>query len=306
MITGASTPGTDWFLNGLNNTRSAEAVTERQISSGFRIASAADSPGEITDLVGLDASLAQNKVAQQNYSRVKAEFDTADQVLSNGISIVESARALGLQGANTSADTSTRQGLASQVQGLINQVVSLGNTSVSGRYIFSGDTSNVVPFQADATAAPGYSYQGAASSTRQVLDTNGSPLPGTPTAQQIFDHRDATGQPASDNVLYALQNLVTALQSNPSGIPDAVTALQGASTYLNQQQSGIGVASQGLAAATQQASTLNTNIQTSISSIRDTDVTQAAINLSTEKVAESAALAAEGGLSHKSLFDFIG
>lgn len=306
MITGASTPGTNWFLNGLNNIKSQEAVTQRQISSGIRLATAADSPGDVSDLIDLNSSLSRNETSQQNYARAKAELDTADQVISSGISIVESARTFGLQGANTSATPEVRNSLAAQVMGLIQQVVSLGNTSVSGRYIFSGDTDNVIPLQADPAATTGYSYAGASSSTRQVLDGNGTPLFTLPTAQQLFDARDSSAQPVAGNVLNALQNLADALQNNPAGLPDAVTALQSASTYLNQQQSSNGASLQNLASALQQAQSANTSIRTSISSVRDTDITQAATDLNMEKVAESASLAAQGGMSHKSLFDFIG
>lgn len=305
MISGASTPGTNWFLSGLENVKAREAVTQRQISSGYRIESAADSPSQISDLVGLTSHLSTNEVSQQNFTRLKSELDAVDQSLSSTISIVDSARSLGLQAANSFATPAVRQSIAAQVQGLLQQVVSISNTSVEGRYIFSGDTTNVIPFKTDATTPVGFSYQGSATATRQVVDLNGGTIYSGSVGSQIFDHRDSLGVPAVDNLLTGLQNLADAITNN-TGIPDAVTALQTASAYLNQQQTGIGASLQRLTAAQSQAATQSTRLQTTISGIRDTDITQAAIDLNTEKVAESASLAAQGGVSRKSLFDYIG
>ena len=305
MISGASTPGTNWFLNGLENVKAREAVTQRQISSGYRIESAADSPSQISDLVGLTSNLSTNEVSQQNFTRLKSELDAVDQSFSSTISIVDSARSLGLQAANSFATPAVRQSIAAQVQGLLQQVVSISNTSVEGRYIFSGDTTNVIPFKTDTTTPVGFSYQGSATATRQVADLNGGIIYSGSVGSQIFDRRDSLGVPTADNLLTGLQNLADAITNN-TGIPDAVTALQTASAYLNQQQTGVGASLQRLTAAQSQAGTQSTRLKTSISGIRDTDITQAAIDLNTEKVAESASLAAQGGVSRKSLFDYIG
>ncbi len=305
MITGATKPGSDYFLDGLNSIRNKEALTERQISSGYRIQTAADSPTEITDLVRLNGQLAANQTQTQNFGRLSTELQSADQGISTVISAVESAKTLGLQGGTATSTADSRQAIAAQVQGLISQVVGVANTSVEGRYIFAGDSDTVTPYQSDSSSAFGYSYQGAASSTRQVLDGTGHSLYAAATAQQLFDHRDTSGQPDASSVLTGLQNLVTALQSN-TGIDTAVSSLETASTYLNGQLSQVGTSEQELTAAQNLAATQKTDLQTALSGIRDTDISQAAIDLNTEKVAESAAVAAEGGGSQKTLFDYLG
>lgn len=305
MITAATKPGADFFLDGLSKIRAKEALTQRQISSGFRIETAADSPTEISDLVNVNSQLSANKALSQNLGRLNTELQSADQGISTVITALESAKTLGLQGATGTSTQDSRQAGAIQVQNLIAQVIGVANTSVEGRYIFGGDTDTVTPYQQSSTSPFGYSYQGGATSSRQVNDGSGHSLYAASTAQQLFDHQDSTGSPDSSSVLTGLQNLVTALQSN-TGIDTAVAALETASSYLNGQLAQVGTAEQGVTAAQEQAATAKVDLQTTLSGIRDTDISQAAIDLNTERAAESAAIAAEGGGSQKTLFDYLG
>ena len=44
--------GTAWFLNGLANLQQQETRTQRELSSGFQINDASDSPSQLTALPG--------------------------------------------------------------------------------------------------------------------------------------------------------------------------------------------------------------------------------------------------------------
>jgi flagellin-like hook-associated protein FlgL len=54
------------------------------------------------------------------------------------------------------------------------------------------------------------------------------------------------------------------------------------------------------------ASLALTNVQTEVSSLRETDVVSAATQLTTENTALQAAIAAHGSLNVKTLFDYMG
>ncbi len=88
-------------------------------------------------------------------------------------------------------------------------MVSLANTNINGRYIFSGDTDQTAPYTFDPTQNdPVSAYQGAAS-TRVAMAPDGTTFPLALTAQQIFDSSD----PAT-NAFTAINGLVTALNNN--------------------------------------------------------------------------------------------
>lgn len=304
---GPTTPGAAWFLQGIANVEQAQAQTIRQLSSGYKVQTAADSPALTPDLVQTGSSLASAQDYQTRLALALTEAQTADSSLGTGISLLESARALAVQGADSSATASTRQTLAAQVQSIQQQIVGLANTSVAGRYIFGGASDQ----------SPTYSYSGSGQLGAQQLsdqtpgaatvDTTGQVVYQGLTANQIFDASDSGGNPVSGNVFVALQSLVTALNNNdPSGAGTALDSLKAASDYLNQQQGVYGAAENRIAGEQSTVSAQITGLQTSIGGIRDTDVSQAATQLSAETVQQAAAYGAQSLIPRKSLFDYLG
>ena len=80
-----------------------------------------------------------------------------------------------------------------QVQGIQQQLVNLSNTSVNGRYIFSGDSDQQAAYALDSTQTNGVQQLPPPSRHRSITDANGNPLWTPMTAQQIFDARNSDG-----------------------------------------------------------------------------------------------------------------
>jgi flagellar hook-associated protein 3 FlgL len=307
MTIGSASIGAEWFLNGTANLQREQIKTEREISSGFRVQDAADSPSQTPELIGLGSSLVSQQTYQTNLDRIQAETNSANSALDSGIKLIESSRTIALQGAGTNSTATDRQNLAAQVQGIQQQIVSLANTTVEGRYIFGGDQDTAAPYQLNAASPAGVDKLTAQTATRTITDSSGQPIYQARTASTIFDHRTSAGAPASDNAFAALQNLQVALANNDSpGIANALTSLEGVSTWLNQQQASYGVDSQRISQEQTGASAQVTSLQTRISAIRDTDIVQAATDLTQESTAQSAAFAAQAQIPRKSLFDYLG
>jgi flagellar hook-associated protein 3 FlgL len=301
-------PGTAWFLNGIANLQQQELQTQRALSSGYRVNDAADSPAQTPDLVRLGSSLASVQAYQTNLSNVQAEATTADQAIGTGISLIQSARSLAAQGANTTSTAATRQTIAIQIQNIQQQIVSIGNTAVQGRYIFGGNQDQSPPYQYDASSATGVDVLTAQTAGRVIVNTQGQTVYQGLTAQQILGPVDATGLPTANSTLAALQSLVTALQANDQpGIATSLTSLQTASSWLNQQQAYYGAAEQRLTSEQNTAANQATALQVQIGNIRDTNVAQAATELTQESTNQSAALGAEAELANsKTLFSYLG
>lgn len=299
--------GTAWFLNGLANLQQQETRTQRELSSGFQINDASDSPSQTPELIQLGSSLAAAQTWQTNIASVQTETTAADQAIGAGISLIQSAETLAAQGNNTSNSASTAQTLAAQVQAIQQQLVSIANTTVNKRAIFGGDQDQTAPYQYDAASATGVDRLTPQTSTRVIVDPGGQTVYQPLTARQIFDPEDTTGAPAANNTFAALQSLYTALRANDQpGIANALASLQTASTYVNQQQAYYGAAEQTLTSESNNTANLVTNLQAQIGNIRDTNVAQAATDLTQEATDQSAALGAEAEISPKTLFDYLG
>jgi len=306
-VVGPASSGTAWFLQGISNLQAQQTRVQRQLSSGYQVLDASDSPAQTPELVNLGASLAQVQAYQTNLTRVQAEASTADQSLGTAISLVQNAQTLAVEGANTTSTAVARQILAGQIQSIQQQLVGIANTTVEGRYIFGGNNDNSAPYQYDASSASGVDQLTPQTSTRAIANPKGQTVYQSLSAQQIFNPVDGTGTPTASSTFTALQSLATALNANDSaGIASAITSLNTASTYLNQQQAYYGTAEQRLTGEQSTAASQSTALQVQISGIRDTNTTQAATELTQLSTDQSASYAAQATISVKSLFDYIG
>lgn len=305
---GSAQPGTGWFLNGIDNLQQEEAQTERELSSGYQINDASDSPSETPELIQLGSTLAAVQAYQTNLTNVQDEATTADQAIGQAISLIQNAESLASEGANSTTSAATAQTLAGQVQGIQQQLVSIANTAIGGRFIFGGDQDQSAPYQYDANnLVSGADLLTAGTSTKTVVDTLGQTIYQPLTAQQIFDPTDAQGNPTANNVFAALQSLYTDLEANNQpNVANDLTSLQTAMTYVNQQQAYYGDAENRLTNEQNNTSNQITGLETQIGNIRDTDMAQAATDLTQEQTDQEAAMGAQAEISVKTLFDYLG
>jgi flagellar hook-associated protein 3 FlgL len=305
---GSASIGTAWFLNGLANLQQEQTQTQIELSSGYQINDAADSPSQTPELIQLGSTLAAVQDYQTNLSNVQTEATAADSALGSGISLIQNAVSLATQGASSTATAATNQTLAIQVQSIQQQLVALANTTVAGRAIFGGDQDQSPPYQYDATSAAGVDSLTPGTSSRTIVNTLGETVYQPLTAQQIFDPVDAAGAPTANNTFAALQSLETALQANNhTGVASALASLQAGSTYVGQQQAYYGASEQRLTNEQTSAANQVTALQAQIGGIRDTNVAQAATDLTQDSADQSAAVGAESEISQqKTLFDYLG
>ena len=203
---GSATIGTAWFLNGLANLQQQETQTQSELSSGYQINNASDSPSQTPALIQLGSTLAAVQEYQTNLSSVQTEAGTADQALGSSISLIQSAVSIASQGASSTATAASDQTFATQIQNIQQQLVAIANTTVAGRAIFGGDQDQSPPYQYDAASPTGVDSLTPDTSSRAIVNTEGQTVYRALTAQQIFGPVDATGAPTANSTFAALQS----------------------------------------------------------------------------------------------------
>ena len=307
MITGL-TATNNQFLVSVNTIQAQLNQAELQLSSGYRVNQASDDPQQIGDIFQARADLTKATQTEQNLNLVKTQADAADSALQSAIQLMDNAETLGLQGGGnpSEANPSQQATMASEVQGLISQMVAIANTSVDGVYIFSGDQSGSPSYQVDTASPNGVDRLIQTQATAEASDPTGVTFQVAQTAQDIFDQRDVNDNFTSNNVFAALQNLQNALQAGDStAIATAVDGVQTASAYLNQQAGFYGAAQNRITAAISLAQKFQVQDQTQLSTLQDTDVTAAALQLTQSTTALSAAMSAQAKQPTTSLFDYL-
>jgi flagellar hook-associated protein 3 FlgL len=296
------------YLSNLQATQTRIQQASAQLSSGYRLQNVSDDPSAISQIYELQTQVALNQQTQSNLNGASGELSAADTALQGAIAAVQSAVSLAAEGANAPETAQTRANLASQVQGILETLVSLSQTQVGNKYIFSGDQDTQPSYQLDPTQREGVKQLQNSSSTRVIDDINGTAIATVRTASQIFDPQDATGNPADGNTFAAINSLLTALNNNDTaGITAAATSLQSAGDYLNGQLAFYGEAENQVSTATSLARKFLTQTQSSLGQVQDADVPSIALALTQAQTQEQAALSVEAKIQQlPTLFSLLG
>ena len=298
------TPSSLQFLNSVGNLQTSMNKVQNELSSGLAVSQPSDAPDEVSEILQLHANIQQNQQVQDNLNAAQAEVDTADQGLSSSISLLDQVQTLATEGLGINQTAATRTTLASQVQGIMQQLVSISQTQVDGSYIFSGDADQSPAYQFDANAPTGVDRLQVATSTRQISDSSGDTFSTGLSANQIFDVRDSSDNPTTGNVFAAVNAVRVALLNNDtSGLQTGASAVSDASTYLNQQQGFYGNVENRITAALSTASSASVSLQQDLSNREDANEASAIVQMQQYSTDLQAALASESKMPQTTLFN---
>jgi flagellar hook-associated protein 3 FlgL len=300
-------PGaTQKYLDDLNRIQSEMNNLQDQMSSGLRVKHASDDPFAVGSILHSQQRIGQLRQSQTNLGQLQGELQVGDSALQQAIQSIDSAVSLASQAGSNASDPTQNAILAQQAQSILTQLVNLSATTSGGRFIFSGDLDHQALYALDPSQPTGVKQLATATSTRVVTDVNGSPVWLARTASDIFDARDASGAPTAANAFAAVNALLVALQSNNSaGAMASITNLQAAGDHLNQELGRYGVGETTATDALDAAGKSLVTEQQTLSSLRDTDMASAAMQMTQLSTQQQAALQSRAKLSKLNLFDFL-
>lgn len=153
------------LLRNIQNDMSRLAEAQQKLATGKRISSASDDPVGAAQVMRATEGLRTLDQYRRNNAAARTRLDTEEAVLSQVTDILARAREIATAlGSDTALGGALSAGHAEVVQ-LIDQVISLGNTSVGEGYIFGGHQTTSPPFQSDG------SYTGDGGELQVDIDT---------------------------------------------------------------------------------------------------------------------------------------
>ena len=282
-----------------------EAVTQsqqnmntatQQLSTGKKVNELSDDPVAVAQLVQNHNQAGQDDQFLTNLNGLQAKFQVADSTLSNVVSVLTRAVSIGTEGANGTLSQADRDSVAAEVQGLLSQMVNLGNTTYQGTYIFSGTAVTTQPFTQDPNSLA-VSYNGN-SNTANVQLSNGVTIESGVPGDQLF-------QNGSGSVFGALQDLYNSLQTS-TGMDTAVTEVQNALSTVSTQRVFYGNALNQITTSENFLSQDKVNLSSQENDLVGVDPATAASDLAQAQIAYQSQLAATGRvLSLPSLLSFL-
>jgi flagellar hook-associated protein 3 FlgL len=280
------------FLTNLEDLNQRLETANQQVSSGRRINRLRDDPSGSAETVRLHAELDVVDQYRSNTDASQAYVGTADSALDSAFNLVTSIFTTGSAAASNLNAQSTMATLAVEVRALRDQLLSVANTTVRGRYIFAGanGTSPAFVLQGDHAT-----YQGD-ESVNKVLIGEGllvnQNLPGDGAFQSSFD---------------AIEQLLSALDARDvSGIQTALRSVSASLSSIGQQRARLGASLSQLDRSKTEQDTLEANVRTRLSRVEDANMAEAVTQLSQIRTALDAALSARAVVQQRNLFDFMG
>lgn len=136
------------------------------ITTGKKINQLSDDPVGLGRVASLKSSLSNMDQMQRNIASGRTWLETSETSLSIVSELAEDAKTLSISMNNGIMSASDHASGAVEVAGLLDQVLSLANSTVQGNYIFSGTKTDVKAYSLETTAA----------GTKAVYGGNDSPF----------------------------------------------------------------------------------------------------------------------------------
>jgi flagellar hook-associated protein 3 FlgL len=138
------------FQNGeqaIGNSQSQLMSTELQLATGRQINSPSDNPVGAANVAALSTTVSELSQFKSNQGAAQLQLNLADSTMSNFVNLVQDVQQRLVQAGDGSYSDTQRAALAQGLQGDLNQMVGLANTSDGqGGYLFAGSQQSAAPF----------------------------------------------------------------------------------------------------------------------------------------------------------------
>ena len=292
-------------VNSMLNQQSRLNQTQLQMNAGKKILTPSDDPAAASRIIDLNQSIKQTEQYQSNINAARQRLTLEDGVLQNSTDILQRINDLGVQGLNGTNSPSDRITIATEMEGLNQQLLGYANTqNANGEYLFSGFKSTTPPFSTDPINPGAYIYKGdnnqrsiQIGETRKITD--GDP------GNNVFGEPGGPLVPGSiANIFEAIDQFAADLKANTpdqhslgdisSGLGKILNAQSSAGARLNTMDSQDGFNTDYV---------LNT--KTVLSATEDLDYAEAISRFSQQTLALQASQQAFAQVKKLSLFNYL-
>ncbi|MGD9579130.1 MAG: flagellar hook-associated protein FlgL, partial [Syntrophorhabdus sp.] len=167
----------DLFMYQFNSVKSSLDRVQEQIASQKKVNRPSDDPVAFSTYVSLNSESLLYEQLNRNIQRVTTFGKVYDTSFNTMGDLLTQAKEVAINHASGSMDDALRKTAISQIESIIEQLVTLGNTVVGDTYVFGGKQSTSAPFRLN----PDYSVD--------FLVAEGSE-----TANEIYVDRGSTAQ----------------------------------------------------------------------------------------------------------------
>jgi flagellar hook-associated protein 3 FlgL len=284
----------------------ALAKQQGMISTGRRIDTPADDPGGTAQALTVRSRQATNAQLQKNIQDARGNLAAAESTLSSAIEFLQQVREVAIQGANDTSDAPARQALGTQVDQILEAVVSIANTrGPGGSMLFGGQEVTVAPYTVTRNG----------SGTITAVAVNPRGINGSMPAEVAEGLTVAQGVPGTTafgamtdptNVFDTLIRLRDALNTNNAvGVRTELDNVTAAHDRVTTASVLMGTRLGWLDTLESRLKDESLGLASRLSTIEDVDMAKAVTDMTQIQAFYEAGLAAGARLLQQSLVDFL-
>ncbi len=285
------------LLMNLRNTHSNILEWQDKLATGQRIQRPGDDPVGIGYLMRYNTELNRYDEFLENARTGNGWLRTMDDLMQQSNDVLKRTKVLVQQAATGTTPDDAKGQIAAEIKQLKEQLVSIGNSTYAGRYVFNGQKTDMQPYES-ATAANDETDEG-------VYYLNVSPsvtVPVSITGEQIFGEAGA-----ADNTFKVLDDIITHLET-PGSQPDLLNDLN----MIDQASDRISIGWAEIGARMNRFELVENRILDEVASLKqlrsemgDVDMAEAITEIKLQENVLQAALSTGARIMQVSLIDFI-
>ena len=326
MSIGRVTTSQLWTSSATNVQASKARLSQLsdQASTGLLVTKPSDDPAASAAILKVLSQQSANTQYKTNIDDGIGWLSSADSTMTTAENLTRQAKDLVIQAANSGTSSATsRQALATQLEGVRDDLLGAANTQYNGRSIFAGTSDSPTAFDA------AYAYQGPERTTANPDGTTTTTAVGSvqrrigsgpgDVVTVSADGRAAFG--TGDDSVFAQISAVIAALRDPgydTDTPDATTGvtpkdaitagidrLGAALTNISAQHAIVGANYARMTGAKAQNATTATALETQRSGLQDADTTKTLLDLKTQELAYQTALQVTAQVIQPTLMSFL-
>jgi len=260
----------------------------KTVASGKSILDLSDDPVGLPQALNIKSNLSNIDQLGRNITLGKSWLNASESALSHVQELISDAKALSVQMASSNTGSAERISNAGTVQNMLEEIIGLANTQVSGRYIFSGSKTDETPFSQGGT----YTGDNSAFSIRigkgETLDVGHD------------------GDVVFGGVYTAFTEFKTALEANDAdGVRAVMDDLDSHFDRILNTISDVGARITRMEIRENIFQDLKITSTDRLSKIEDADIAEAVIDLAQKELAYKAALSSSAKVMELSLVDYL-
>jgi len=258
------------------------------IATGKRVNELSDDPVGIAQGLTIKTALANIEQLERNVSLGKSWLVASESAMSQAQDIVSDLKALSVQMATDTTNPAQRISAAQTVQNMLDEIVALANTEVSGRYIFGGTRTDTTPFSPDGI------YNGNNDAFTIKSDKNATMAVGS------------DGSTVFGTIFTTLSAFKTALETNNvSDIRNTMDDLDADFDTITNKISDVGSKMMRMEVKGKILEDMKLSNTERLSNIEDADIAEAVMNLKAVEFAYQATLSSSAKVMTMSLVDYL-